>query len=542
MLRGTCCKHPVRRRFGSDAHPVPLPSIRFRFFSIDFARIPGLGFRGGMALFPPKATALAWSSVAEIVDWVGLPTDAFRAFQVITGDLGDPIRNVAMLSPTVIAEAGRRARLADNPLSPILVAQWGLTWRIARRIAVAAGGGASAWEDWVDFDPFEPQREVLATPPAAPAGNSKENVVKLSKVLDQGDESEIVLASSTAHQKWVEAYAAATAGEDPVPEDTPSIQQLTALHHQVYTMRSTPYADFGVWGPFGRKAYRNMQFRAWFLLPGGGWLAKELPGPANYDQWVMSWRVFATACIMLEIASRAALDAYQRHIERLASQWPDAWHLIFMADDKLRAEYIERFRRSVVKDVSLGRAAPSDWNPDKPWTSLFLYAVAAREYWNEQVRDPAAAWLARGGKGVPLDPDEQVAIRSLPGGADVVRKKPGWGRYAPVSKELERDWSPSIPRDRRRRRSRSRSRQARSEPRAAPTDKKLQVCYSFSKNFGPCKGAAPGSKCPAGRRHVCHVCGSPNHAGHEKKCPNTNKGKGEGKAGGKPAGGGKKRG
>ena len=144
MLRGTCCKHPVRRRFGSDAHPVPLPSIRFRFFSIDFARIPGLGFRGGMALFPPKATALAWSSVAEIVDWVGLPTDAFRAFQVITGDLGDPIRNVAMLSPTVIAEAGRRARLADNPLSPIHVAQWGLTWRIARRIAVAAGGGASA--------------------------------------------------------------------------------------------------------------------------------------------------------------------------------------------------------------------------------------------------------------------------------------------------------------------------------------------------------------------------------------------------------------
>ncbi|CAK0805575.1 unnamed protein product [Prorocentrum cordatum] len=486
-----------------------------------------------MALFPPKATALGWGKVADIVEWVGLSTNAFQAFQEITGNLGDPIRNIAMLSPTVIADAGRRARLAETPLEPVQVAQWGLIWRIARRIAVSLGGGATAWEDWVDLDPFEPKKEAAAAAPAAPAGSSKENVVKLSKVLDQRDESEIALASSSTHQKWVEAYAAATSGEDPVPEDTPSIQQLTALHHRVYAMRSTPYADFGVWGPFGRKAYRNMQFRAWFLLPGGGWLAKELPGPANYDQWLMSWRVFATACIMLEIASRAALDAYQRHIERLATQWPDAWLLIHMADDKLRAEFIERFRRTVVKNMSLGKGAPSDWNADKPWTALFLYAVANREYWNEQVRDPAAAWLARGGKGVPLDPDEQVAIRSLPGGADVVRKKPGWGRYAPVNnKELEREWSPSIPRERCRRRSRSRSRRARSEARAAPTEKKMQVCYSFSKKIGPCKGAAPGSKCPAGRRHVCHVCGSPNHAGHEKKCQGTSaKGKGDGKTG-----------
>ncbi|CAK0898756.1 unnamed protein product [Prorocentrum cordatum] len=419
-----------------------------------------------------------------------------------------------MLSPTVIADAGRRARLAETPLEPVQVAQWGLIWRIARRIAVSLGGGATAWEDWVDLDPFEPKKEAAAAAPAVPAGSSKENVVKLSKVLGQGDESEIALASSSTHQKWVEACAAATSGEDPVPEDTPSIQQLTALHHRVYAMRSTPYADFGVWGPFGRKAYRNMQFRAWFLLPGGGWLAKELPGPANYDQWLMSWRVFATACIMLEIASRAALDAYQRHVERLATQWPDAWHLIYMADGKLRAEFIERFRRTVVKNMSLGKGAPSDWNADKPWTALFLYAVANRECWNEQVRDP-------------------VAIRSLPGGADAVRKKPGWGRCAPVNnKELEREWSPSIPRERCRRRSRGRSRRARSEARAAPTEKKMQMCYSFSKNFGPCKGAAPGSKCPAGRRHVCRVCGSPNRAGHEKKYQGTSaKGKGDGKTG-----------
>eukprot|EP00959_Pyramimonas_sp_CCMP1952_P388557 8141895-Pyramimonas_sp.AAC.1 len=64
-----------------------------------------------------------------------------------------------MLSPTVIAEAGLRARLADAHLQPVQVAHWGLVWRIARRIAVSLGGGATAWEDWADLDLFEPKKE-----------------------------------------------------------------------------------------------------------------------------------------------------------------------------------------------------------------------------------------------------------------------------------------------------------------------------------------------------------------------------------------------
>ena len=35
------------------------------------------------------------------------------------------------------------------------------------------------------------------------------------------------------------------------------------------------------------------------------------------------------------------------------------------------------------------------------------------------------------------------------------------------------------------------------------------ACFGFSKNYGPCKGKAPGSNCDAGRTHKCHGCGGP---------------------------------
>ena len=46
-------------------------------------------------------------------------------------------------------------------------------------------------------------------------------------------------------------------------------------------------------------------------------------------------------------------------------------------------------------------------------------------------------------------------------------------------------------------------------------DKGDTACFPFSKGFGPCQDAAPGSKCPQGRAHKCHICGSFDHPGHK---------------------------
>ena len=44
-----------------------------------------------------------------------------------------------------------------------------------------------------------------------------------------------------------------------------------------------------------------------------------------------------------------------------------------------------------------------------------------------------------------------------------------------------------------------------------------QVCFGFSKGYGPCATAKPGSTCKDGRKHVCHVCGG-NHSAKAKGC------------------------
>lgn len=52
-----------------------------------------------------------------------------------------------------------------------------------------------------------------------------------------------------------------------------------------------------------------------------------------YQGWLASWRVLKTACVMLDIASLASLEVYGKHIERLVTQWPSAWGLIYSAED-----------------------------------------------------------------------------------------------------------------------------------------------------------------------------------------------------------------
>ena len=70
---------------------------------------------------------------------------------------------------------------------------------------------------------------------------------------------------------------------------------------------------------------------------------------------------------MLGIVSRAALEVYERTVERLASTWSDAWRRICVADDKCRAEHLTRVRRRVMQSVSAGGVRPPDRDPTAPW-------------------------------------------------------------------------------------------------------------------------------------------------------------------------------
>ena len=107
-----------------------------------------------------------------------------------------------------------------------------------------------------------------------------------------------------------------------------------------------------------------------------------------------------------------------------------------LADDKGRAERLEKIRRRFIMDEDGERAVPADWSRDKPWTVCFRTLALDNEFWDEQVRHPAAAWLASGGRGAAMAPAEQVTMSHLPSGLesmeadkeDVVEPRPSCTR------------------------------------------------------------------------------------------------------------------
>ena len=87
------------------------------------------------------------------------------------------------------------------------------------------------------------------------------------------------------------------------------------------------------------------KFKVYMPLGDGTYFMRELPGPQNFQQWMASWKVFKVAALMLGICTLAALVSYEKIVERLVVQWPSAWGLICQAEDKARAERLEKLKR-----------------------------------------------------------------------------------------------------------------------------------------------------------------------------------------------------
>ena len=156
------------------------------------------------------------------------------------------------------------------------------------------------------------------------------------------------------------------------------------------------------------------KFRAWIPDGSGAYIAKELPGPSNWTQWLAAWRVFQAAAIMLDILPLASLQLYERHFERLVRLYPSAWHLIVMADEKATGEKWARMRLRITSDVAAGRPPPDRWDKDRPWIASLHLLVLDNTFWEEQVGSPANAWIAQGGRGAPqIVPQASLAKHRL---------------------------------------------------------------------------------------------------------------------------------
>ena len=246
-------------------------------------------------------------------------------------------------------------------------------WRMSRRIMAYRAGQAE--DDFTDIDLWNPRdivpQEAAVKPACAPGSGVKERVLKMASLIDTGDESELLPPKAEDVDRWVQNFIAIM-GSPPDDSEEPTGAQLAALHKKVFTENLPPYTDFSVWVPFERRMSKVQRCRVFTPLGDGSYLQRELPGPPNFLAWKASWAVFKTAALMLNICSLSALDAYFRHVERLTTQWPHCWELIYAADDLARSEKMNKVRRRISIDAALGRPSPVNWDPGQPWNAVEL--------------------------------------------------------------------------------------------------------------------------------------------------------------------------
>ena len=426
--------------------------------------------------------------------------------------------------------------LTDNgPFSPIEATQVGLVWRLAKRIMAARSNVTE--ENFIDVDPWMEQQSRDNDPRgeqqqrASGSSGVKERVLKMNALIDQHDDSELLPPSPADVDRWYQNYIV-TMGSQPDETEEPTANQLAALHKRVFIENRPPYCDFSVWVPLERRMSRIQKCRVYTPLGDGTFLQKDLPGPGTHSAWKASWHVFRTACLMLNICSIAALEAYSCQIEKLMVQWPKTWGLIYTADDSARAERLEKLRRRFTIDAGQGRQVPRDWDPIRPWSCIFIQLAADTDYWTERVHHPAAAWTAAGGRGAPTVASEAAVLDVIQGGhkamqADqdaTVATSDGRRTQANRDKRQARKRKWQADREELARHRSSGTSQSKGAPNSKGKGKGKskdqsgqEICFSRASNKGSCADIPPGGECKAvvKRVHKCRLCLSPSHRDSE---------------------------
>lgn len=165
--------------------------------------------RGDMTtLFGPWAELGSFENLNALLERFAVTDDMWNS---VIAQLGDPGNNIALFSAlpssAVIAACGL-ARTDDGALTPLQATQVGLVWRMSRRIVAFRSGVAEA--DFVDIDLWAAQneKEAPAAPAKSPQGTSglKEAVLKMSTIIDQSDESELLPPDEVKLNQWIHAY------------------------------------------------------------------------------------------------------------------------------------------------------------------------------------------------------------------------------------------------------------------------------------------------------------------------------------------------
>lgn len=141
--------------------------------------------------------------------------------------------------------------------------------------------------------------------------------------------------------------------------------------------------DFAIYVPFVQRALKASKFRS-FVLMANGYVTGELPGPANFTQWRMCYRLLKMSLLMLDAVGLASLQAYENTVERLSRTFPSCWHLIYSADEVARSAQANRTRSRVLMDIKAGQQAPEGFSVSRPWDCVFGALARDEGFWQAQ--------------------------------------------------------------------------------------------------------------------------------------------------------------
>ena len=468
------------------------------------------------------AEAVAIVDIPTLRQWAGLPVEAWNAVSARLGNVPN-IRVLALIPARAIREAILAARVATpavgevgaddhvpagtRPLTAVESAQMGL-----------AVQGALHKTGKTVFDPLEeapagvPPGGALALAAAgglapdigpATAGETKRKV-KCNQVLDQTDEAEV----PELKQKELDGYYAQlkkVKGGQVRPECEPSPDQISALKVRVLDLGLSPYADFAIFVNFQHRFFKTLKFLNHVLQANGTFKAVEVPGPPSYDHWLTSWRVFENTLLMFEhnvaagvnvpVVTQASLEEYRDGFRDMVVNYPEAWHLLVVAEDRCRCEHFPRLKRECQDRADKGQLP--DFSEERPWDYVFRAAARDRDYWDRNVREPAILFRTAGGKGKE-QPGGTGSVTDLAGEEIKAKKKAKKAsqrerlkRQVLRLKESQGDGAKADPKGKGSKRD--------SKGRFLTDRQGRPICFAF--NNGDCKDV-----CPKQMVHICQVC------------------------------------
>ena len=183
--------------------------------------------RVAMALFGLWADLQNFPDVNAIKLHFAVPDEVWGAFTGTVGDFGNDLRLMAAFPKSGLLAGITQTVLPDvSALNPAQATQIGLAWRLARRVSAYRSGLTKT-----EFQDVDTWQEPAAQDPGRQSSSSagiKEKILKMSALIDQSDDSELVPPTSVEINGWLQNYHAIM-GAMPEESEEPSPNQLASF-------------------------------------------------------------------------------------------------------------------------------------------------------------------------------------------------------------------------------------------------------------------------------------------------------------------------